>query len=74
MSHFEELHKIKSNINSLRILFGCAVFLMFICICQGHNSVGLMFLGGAIVLLCMLTHKHDDRIYYESLHSPELGE
>ena len=72
MPHFEELHNIKKKIGALRILFICALVLMFISVCQGHNSIGLLFLGVAIVLLCMLSHIHSDRIYYESLHSPEL--
>lgn len=74
MSHLDDLHEVKNHIKALRILVAAASVLMFLCVSQGHNSLGLMFLGLAIVFICILSHKHDDRIYIEQLHAPVTGE
>lgn len=71
MSNLEAMSNTKNTINGLRILFGLSAVLMFISICQGHNTIGLLFLGAGVVFLCLLTHKHDDRVYYEQLYTGE---
>lgn len=69
MTHQNELYKIKSKINAARLLFVALLSLMFISICHGHNVVGLLLMGAAVVVLCALTYLHTSRIEYNHRHA-----
>lgn len=68
------IQELKSSITGCRILMTCTTILMIISIGQGHNGVGLMFLGFTVVIICFSSNYHSDKIYMEELYNPQLDD
>lgn len=68
------IQELKSSITGCRILMACTTILMIISIGQGHNGVGLMFLGLTIVIICFSSNYHSDKIYMEELYNPPVDD
>lgn len=68
------IQELKSSISGCRILMTCTTIVMVLSIAQGHNSVGLLFLGLTIVIICFSSNYHSDKIYMEELYNPPVDD
>lgn len=69
-SNTATIQDLSSSITACRILMTCTTIIMVLCIAQGHNGVGLLFLGLTIVIICFSSNYHSDKIYMEELYNP----